>query len=61
MSAQVVDIAYNLCGAGAIFHSNPIHRRFQDIHVITQHVQGHQVHYETAGQHFVGLDPQGVF
>ncbi len=61
MSAEVVDTAYTLCGAGAIFHANPIHRRFQDIHVITQHVQGHYVHYETAGQYLVGLEPQGAF
>ncbi len=60
-SAQVVDAAYTLCGAGGIFQTNPIQRRFQDIHVITQHVQGHYVHYETAGQYLLGLEPQGVF
>jgi alkylation response protein AidB-like acyl-CoA dehydrogenase len=60
-SAQVVDAAYTLCGASGIFQSNPIQRRFQDIHVITQHVQGHYVHYETAGQFVLGLEPQGVF
>jgi hypothetical protein len=31
------------------------------MHVITQHVQGHHVHYETAGQYLLGLDPQGAF
>ena len=60
-AAQVVDAAYTLCGAGAIYHANPIQRRFQDIHVITQHVQGHYVHYETAGQYLLGMEPQGVF
>jgi len=60
-SAQVVDAAYTLCGASGIFQSNPIQRRFQDMHVITQHVQGHYVHYETAGQYLLGLEPQGVF
>ncbi len=60
-SAQVVDAAYTLCGAGAIFQANPIQRRFQDMHVITQHVQGHYIHYETAGQFFLGLEPQGAF
>ena len=48
-AAEVVDIAYNLCGSDAIFASNPIQRRFQDIHVITQHAQGRYGHYETAG------------
>ena len=60
-AAQVVDAAYTLCGAGAIYQSNSIQRRFQDMHVITQHVQGHYVHYETAGQYFLGLEPQGAF
>ena len=60
-SAQVVDMAYTLCGSGAIFQTNPIQRRFQDIHVITQHTQGHYMHFETAGQYLLGLDPQGVF
>ena len=60
-SAQVVDAAYTLCGASGIFQSNPIQRRFQDMHVITQHVQGHHVHYETAGQYLLGLEPRGVF
>lgn len=60
-SAQVVDTTYTLCGSGAIFQTNPIQRRFQDIHVITQHTQGHYMHYETAGQYLLGLDPQGVF
>ena len=60
-AAQVVDAVYTLCGAGGIFQTNPIQRRFQDIHVITQHVQGHYVHYETAGQFLLGLDPVGVF
>ena len=60
-SAQVVDMTYTLSGSGAIFQTNPIQRRFQDIHVITQHTQGHYMHYETAGQFLLGLDPQGVF
>ena len=61
MAAEVVDICYNLCGSSAIFASNPIQRRFQDIHVITQHAQGRMAHYETAGQFFLGLDPDGMF
>ena len=60
-AAEVVDICYNLCGSSAIFESNPLHRRFQDIHVITQHLQGRPTHYETAGQFFLGLEPEGSF
>jgi alkylation response protein AidB-like acyl-CoA dehydrogenase len=61
MAAQVVDTAYSLCGAGAIFASNPIQRRFQDMHVITQHTQGSYAHYDTAGQFLLGLEPEGNF
>ena len=61
MAAEVVDTSYNLCGSGAIFASNPIQRRFQDMHVITQHTQGSYGHYETAGQFALGLQPQGNF
>ena len=56
-AAAVVDSAYNAGGADAIYTSSPLHRRFQDIHVITQHLQGRPAHYEAAGRHFLGLDP----
>lgn len=59
-SAEVVDIAYNLSGSTSIFAERAIQRRFQDIHVITQQVQGREAHYETAGQFFLGLEPRGV-
>ena len=61
MAAQVVDTSYNLCGSGAIFEANPIQRRFQDMHVITQHTQASFAHYETAGQALLGLEPRGAF
>ena len=60
-AAKVVDICYNLGGTRGIFASNPIQRRFQDIHVITQHLQARLTHYETAGQYFLGMEPQGSF
>ena len=60
-AAEVVDIAYTLCGSSAIFAVNPIQRRFQDVHTITQQVQGRLTHYDTAGQFFLGLEPGGIF
>ena len=60
-AAHVVDVAYDLCGSDAIFARNPIQRRFQDIHAITQQGQGRMTHYETAGQLFLGLEPEGMF
>jgi alkylation response protein AidB-like acyl-CoA dehydrogenase len=61
MAAEVVDIAYNICGSNSIFASNPIQRRFQDAHVITQQVQGRLAHYETAGQFFLGMEPDSRY
>ena len=61
MAANVVDIAYTLCGSDAIFADNPIQRRFQDVHAITQQSQGRLVHYDSAGQFFLGLEPEGAF
>ena len=60
-AAQVVDVAYNVCGSSSIFAANPVQRRFQDVHVITQQIQGRLSHYETAGQFFLGLEPKGFF
>ncbi len=59
MAAEAVDMAYNLCGSHAIFADNPIQRRFQDVHAITQQIQGRMAHYETVGQFFLGLEPSG--
>ena len=61
MAAGVIDIAYTLCGSDAIFADNPIQRRFQDVHAITQQSQGRLVHYDSAGQFFLGSEPKGAF
>lgn len=60
-AARVVDIAYTLCGADAIFATSPVQRRFRDVHTITQQIQGRLTHYDTAGQFFLGLEPEGLF
>ena len=61
MAASAVDIAYEVCGSDSIFEHKPIQRRFQDAHVITQQIQGRMAHYDTAGQFFLGLEPEGMF
>jgi len=55
LAAQVVDTVYNAAGATAIYDANPLQRHFQDIHVITQHMQGRLAHYEMVGRHWLGL------
>jgi alkylation response protein AidB-like acyl-CoA dehydrogenase len=56
-SVQVVDIAYHAAGSTAIFEENPFERRFRDIHTVCQQLQGRQEHFETVGQHLLGLTP----
>ena len=59
-AAEAVGIAYSVCGATSIFENHPIQRKFQDAHAITQQLQGRFEHYETAGQFYLGLEPQGL-
>ncbi len=53
----VGEAAYKAAGATSLFASSPLERRFRDLHAVSQHVQGHSLHYETAGQYFLGLTP----
>jgi indole-3-acetate monooxygenase len=55
LAAQVIDTLYNAAGATAAYDGHPIQRHFQDIHVITQHLQGRLAHYELVGRHTLGL------
>ena len=55
LAAEIVDDLYNAAGATAAFEGNIIQRYFQDIHVITQHVQGRLSHYELVGRIAMGV------
>jgi indole-3-acetate monooxygenase len=55
LAAEIVDSLYNAAGATAAFEGNVIQRYFQDIHVITQHVQGRLSHYELVGRLALGV------
>jgi alkylation response protein AidB-like acyl-CoA dehydrogenase len=54
LAVQVVDTVYNAAGVTAIYEGNPLQRYFQDIHVISQHLQARLSHYELVGQHWLG-------
>jgi indole-3-acetate monooxygenase len=49
-SARVVDTAYHMAGATAVFRSNPFERRFRDMHAIAQQIQARDTHYEDVGK-----------
>jgi len=52
---EVTDILYQAAGATAIFNENPFERPWRDVHSVSQQLQGRQVHFETVGQHMMGL------
>jgi indole-3-acetate monooxygenase len=49
-STSVVDTAYHMTGATAVFAANPFERRFRDMHTIAQQIQARDTHYEDAGK-----------
>ncbi len=60
-SAEVVDQIYALAGTDSIFDDHPIQRCFQDVHSLTQQVQGRVAHYRTVGRVLPGLAPDGAW
>ena len=52
---EVVDLAYVVVGTDGIFQDRDFQRRYQDMKVITQHVQARMTHYESLGKLFLGL------
>jgi indole-3-acetate monooxygenase len=57
-STSVVDTAYHMAGATAVFAANPFERRFRDIHTIAQQIQARDTHYEDAGRAILSGQPQ---
>jgi indole-3-acetate monooxygenase len=49
-AASVVDTAYHMAGATAVFRANPFERRFRDMHAIAQQIQARDTHYEDVGR-----------
>ncbi len=57
-STAVVDTAYHMAGATAVFAANPFERRFRDMHTIAQQIQARDTHYEDAGKAILAADLQ---
>jgi alkylation response protein AidB-like acyl-CoA dehydrogenase len=53
-AASVVDTAYHMAGATAVFRANPFERRFRDMHAIAQQIQARDTHYEDVGKAILG-------
>ncbi len=55
LAVQVVDTLYHAAGVTAVYDGHLLQRYFQDIHVISQHLQSRLSHYELVGRHWLGL------
>ena len=55
VSAEVVTSMYHAGGGTSIYDSNPLQRRFRDVHVATQHMMVAPPTWELAGRLLVGL------
>jgi indole-3-acetate monooxygenase len=55
LAMRVVDTVYHAAGATAIYKGHALQRAFQDVHVMSQHVQARRTHYELVGRHWLGL------
>ena len=49
-ATAVVDAAYHMAGATAVFKANKFERRFRDMHAIAQQIQARDSHYEDVGR-----------
>ena len=58
---ETVETAYIDAGATAIFEINPFERRLRDMHAASQQVQSSPWHFQSAGQHYLGLKPNTRF
>jgi len=56
-AASVVDTAYHMAGATAVFRANKFERRFRDMHAIAQQIQGRNAHFEDAGRSILDNAP----
>ena len=55
-SREVVNAIYHEAGSSAIFDSQPFERRLRDMNAVSQQLQGRRAHFETVGQHLLGMD-----
>jgi len=58
---EVVETAYIDAGATAIFEVNHFERRLRDMHAASQQIQSSPMHFQSAGQHYLGLQPNARF
>lgn len=58
---EVVETSYVDAGATAIFEGGPFERRLRDMHAVSQQIQSSAAHFQSVGQHYLGLKPSARF
>lgn len=58
---EIVEASYADAGTTAIFESNPFERRLRDMHAVSQQIQATAAHFQTVGQHYLGMQPSVRF
>jgi alkylation response protein AidB-like acyl-CoA dehydrogenase len=53
---RVAERLYRVAGTTGIFTSSPLHRCFQDLHVMSQQLFARPFHYENVGRFLLGLE-----
>jgi indole-3-acetate monooxygenase len=53
---HVVDGLYRVAGTSGIFQTSPLHRCFQDLHVMSQQLFARPSHFENVGRYMLGLE-----
>ena len=56
-SAKAVNLVYNTAGTAGIYTRSPLERLFRDVQVLKQHGMTSENRWETAGQVYLGLQP----
>jgi alkylation response protein AidB-like acyl-CoA dehydrogenase len=56
-TTEVVTMLFKMAGSSAIYAGSRLERCFRDVHMITQHRATNVFNFETAGRHFLGIDP----
>ena len=56
---DVATTIYHEAGSTAIFDNQPFERRLRDVNSVSQQLQGRRAHFETVGQHLLGLQASG--
>jgi alkylation response protein AidB-like acyl-CoA dehydrogenase len=57
-AVAVADFAFKAAGVDAIYPGTPFHRRFRDIHTLSQQIQSRDAQYESVGRVLLGNPPE---